>query len=100
MLDENVRYQDAYLGEFAYYYQGIFGPFKPYVLAGLDKIEGLDLEAVCPATACFGRGDPGTHGGLPAVEPDAQRAQKGCRFIRFRLPVYPAFGGSRLPGHQ
>ena len=29
MLDENVRYQDAYLGEFAYYYQGIFGPFKP-----------------------------------------------------------------------
>ena len=49
MLDENVRYKDAYLGEFAYYYQGIFGPFKPYVLAGLDKIEGLDLEAVCPS---------------------------------------------------
>lgn len=49
MLDENIRYQDAYLGEFFYYYQGIFGPFKPYVLAGLDKIEGLDLDVVCPS---------------------------------------------------
>ena len=34
MLDENIRYEKEYLEQFAYYYAGIFGPFKPYVLAG------------------------------------------------------------------
>ncbi len=49
MLDENIRYRDAYLQEFHYYYQGIFSPFKPYVLAGLDKIKDLELQFVCPS---------------------------------------------------
>lgn len=49
MLDSEVHYKDAYLGEFSYYYQGIFGPFKPYVIAGLDKIKDLALQAVCPS---------------------------------------------------
>ena len=48
MLDSDIRYRSAYLGEFSYYYQGIFGPFKPYVLAGLDKIKDLPIKAVCP----------------------------------------------------
>lgn len=49
MMDNQLHYPDKYLEQFAYYYGGIFGPFKPYVLAGLDKIKDLPLEAVCPS---------------------------------------------------
>ncbi len=49
MLDKNIHYPDKYMGEFQYYYGGIFGPFKPYVLAGLDKIKSLPVEMVCPS---------------------------------------------------
>lgn len=41
MLDSNIHYPEQYLGEVNYYYACIFGPFKPYVLAGLDKIKDL-----------------------------------------------------------
>ena len=47
MLDRNIHDRAAYEGEFAYYYAGIFGPFKPHVLAGLDKMPQADL--VCPS---------------------------------------------------
>lgn len=49
MLDTGIQYADQYWGEFNYYYRGIFGPFKPYVLAGLDKIKGIDAEMICPS---------------------------------------------------
>ena len=49
MTDEGIHYPDAYWGEFAYYYRGIFGPFQPHVLAGLDKIRDLPLRMVCPS---------------------------------------------------
>ncbi len=48
MLDKNIHAKEAYEGEFAYYYAGIFGPFKPSVLAGLDKMPA-DVELVCPS---------------------------------------------------
>jgi flavorubredoxin len=47
MLDTNIHYPDKYKGEFRYYYDGIFSPFKPYVLAGLDKIKDLPVEMIC-----------------------------------------------------
>lgn len=47
MMDVNMHDRKAYQGEFAYYYACIFGPFKPYVLAGLDKIKDLPVELVC-----------------------------------------------------
>ena len=49
MMDTGIHYPDKYRQEFAYYYQGIFGPFKPFVLAGLDKIKDLPAELVCPS---------------------------------------------------
>ena len=49
MLDSNIHYPEQYLGEVNYYYACIFGPFKPYVLAGLDKIKDLPVEMVCPS---------------------------------------------------
>lgn len=47
--DEYIKYKKEYLQEFEYYYNGIFGPFKPYVLAGLDKIADLEPVAICPS---------------------------------------------------
>ena len=47
MFDTNMAYPEKYEEGFTYYYQAIFGPFKPYVLAGLEKIKGLDIQRVC-----------------------------------------------------
>ncbi len=49
MLEENIHYKKEYMNEFKYYYNCIFGPFKPYVLAGLDKIKDLEISAICPS---------------------------------------------------
>ena len=48
MLDANIHDPLAYEGEFLNYYQCIFGPFKPNVLAGLDKLPA-GVELVCPS---------------------------------------------------
>lgn len=45
--DKKIRYQDKYEQAFRYYYDCIFAPFQSFVLAGLDKIEALDVEMVC-----------------------------------------------------
>lgn len=42
LIDRDIL--DAY----KYYFDMIIGPFKPYVLQALDKIEGLDFNTVCP----------------------------------------------------
>lgn len=49
MMDTKIQYPEKYWGEFHYYYNGIFGPFKPYVLAGLEKIKDLPIELLCPS---------------------------------------------------
>lgn len=59
MLDRNIHDQKAYLDMVAHYYNCIFGPFKPHVLAGLDKIEPLNPAIICPShgpclTSCIG----------------------------------------------
>lgn len=48
MLDKNMHDIAAYEGEFYNYYGGIFSPFKPYVLKGLDLLPA-DAEMVCPS---------------------------------------------------
>ena len=49
VLDTRVNHPEAYEAAFLGYYEAIFGPFKPYVLKGLEKIQDLDLEFVCPS---------------------------------------------------
>lgn len=49
MNNGNIHYQSKYMEQFKYYYDCIFGPFKPYVLAGLDKIKDLPVENICPS---------------------------------------------------
>ena len=48
MLDTKIRDRRAYEGELIHYYACIFGPFKPHVLAGLDKMPA-DVTMVCPS---------------------------------------------------
>lgn len=47
--DTSFAYPEKYDSAFLNYYQAIFGPFKPFVLAGLDKIAHLTLDMVCPS---------------------------------------------------
>ncbi len=49
VFNDGVENRDNYMEAFKYYYDCIFGPFKPFVLAGLKKIEGLQLNMVCPS---------------------------------------------------
>jgi flavorubredoxin len=49
VFDYNIKYPKEYENAFGYYYAAIFGPFKPYVLSGLDKIKDLDFETTCPS---------------------------------------------------
>ncbi len=44
----HASYRDAYAGELLNYYNCIFGPFKPSVLAGLDKMPA-ETALVCPS---------------------------------------------------
>jgi flavorubredoxin len=49
ILDKNIVYPDGYARAFEYYYNAIFGPFKAYVLKGLEKIEGLEIDMLAPS---------------------------------------------------
>jgi len=49
VFDYNIKYPKEYEDAFIYYYAAIFGPFKPYVLSGLEKIKDLDFETACPS---------------------------------------------------
>ena len=47
VFDYNTVYPDKYEIAFKGYYDAIFGPFKPYVISGLDKIKDLDIQRIC-----------------------------------------------------
>lgn len=47
--DKHITYTDKYDDAFAYYYAAIFGPFKEFVLKGLDKIKDLDISIIAPS---------------------------------------------------
>lgn len=45
--DEKITYPEAYSSAFKYYYDAIFGPFKKFVIDGLDRLAPLDFDMVC-----------------------------------------------------
>lgn len=47
MFDSLVSYKKYFESAFKVYYNAIFGPFKPYVLKGLEKLNMLDADYVC-----------------------------------------------------
>lgn len=40
--------EDDYISAYKYYYDMIMGPFKPFVLKALDKIQDLEIAYICP----------------------------------------------------
>lgn len=47
VFDYNIVYPGKYRTSLKGYFDAIFGPFKRYVAAGLDKLEGVDYDTVC-----------------------------------------------------
>ncbi len=47
IFDTDITYREKYKKAMKGYYDAIFSPFKPYVLAGLTKLEGLKFDTVC-----------------------------------------------------
>ena len=48
-LDTHIAWPGDYEAAFKYYFDCIFGPFCPHVQKGLQKLEGLDIQRVCPS---------------------------------------------------
>lgn len=48
IFDDSVENYDHYMDALKYYYDCIFGPFKPHVLKAISKINELELKYVCP----------------------------------------------------
>lgn len=49
VLDKDVENVEGYREAFKGYYDAIFGPFKPFVVAGMAKIAKYPFEIVCPS---------------------------------------------------
>lgn len=47
VMDTNIAYVDSYKNALAVYFDAIFGPFKPYVRAGLEKMSQLSVDTCC-----------------------------------------------------
>ena len=47
ILLSKVEDHESYMKASKYYFDNILGPFKPYMLKALDKIEGLDVKMIC-----------------------------------------------------
>ena len=43
-----VEKEEDYISAYKYYYDMIMGPFKPFVLKALDKIQDLEIDFICP----------------------------------------------------
>ncbi|MEN8435734.1 FAD-dependent oxidoreductase [Clostridium septicum] len=48
IINSKVENEEHYMDALKYYYDCIFGPYKPYVLKAIDKIKDLNIETICP----------------------------------------------------
>ncbi|MGI5967227.1 MULTISPECIES: FprA family A-type flavoprotein [Anaerotruncus] len=93
-FDYNMAYPKKYQAAFRGYYDAIFGPFKPYVLAGLDKIKDLPVEYCCNS-----HGPVLTRDGCLQAAMDLYRAwSQPVKNERLTIPVFytSAYGNTRL----
>jgi flavorubredoxin len=58
IFNDKVENNEHYMESLKYYYDCIMGPFKPYVVKAIDKIEKLDIEMICPGHGPVLREDP------------------------------------------
>lgn len=47
VFNDLIENQEHYMESLKYYFDCIMGPFKPYVLKAIDKIEKLDIDTIC-----------------------------------------------------
>ncbi|MBU5454672.1 FAD-dependent oxidoreductase [Caproiciproducens sp. MSJ-32] len=48
IINSKVENREHYMEALKYYYDMIFGPFKPYVLKAIDKIKDLKIDMILP----------------------------------------------------
>ncbi|MCR6513295.1 FprA family A-type flavoprotein [Clostridium chrysemydis] len=48
VFNDLVPNKEHYLEALRYYYDCIFGPYKNFVLKGIEKIKDLDIDMICP----------------------------------------------------
>ncbi|MGL4848414.1 MAG: FprA family A-type flavoprotein [Clostridium sp.] len=48
VFNDLVENKEHYLEALKYYFDCIFGPFKPFVLKAINKIKDLDIDVICP----------------------------------------------------
>ncbi|MGL4361699.1 MAG: FprA family A-type flavoprotein [Cellulosilyticaceae bacterium] len=53
----DTKQKDDYFEAFNYYYSMIMGPFKPFVLKALKRIENLEIKTICPSHGLVLNGD-------------------------------------------
>lgn len=47
VLRSQVTDEEGYMSALKYYFDNIIGPFKPYMLKALKRIENLDIDMIC-----------------------------------------------------
>ena len=78
VLRSRVQNEQDYQKALKYYFDCIIGPFKPFMLRALDRVEPLDVTWCVPATAlCWtaasARPSPSTASGPPLKNPTSKR---------------------------
>lgn len=48
IVNSKIENKENYLEALKYYFDCIFGPYKPYVLKAISKIENLDIDMILP----------------------------------------------------
>ncbi|MDD2216932.1 MAG: FAD-dependent oxidoreductase [Eubacteriales bacterium] len=48
ITNDKIDNYDNYMEALRYYYDCIMGPFKPFVLAAVEKIRNLEIDIICP----------------------------------------------------
>jgi flavorubredoxin len=94
LFDSRVTYPDAYASAVRNYFDCIFGPYKPYVLKGLDILDGIDADF-----ACTSHGPILTKGHqLEAVRRNYRQwaFQDPCDHPRIPLFFCSAYGNTKL----
>lgn len=47
VVSDKITAEDDYQKALKYYYDCIIGPFKPFMLKALDRVEGMDITMIC-----------------------------------------------------
>ena len=80
MFDDLVK--GDYMYQMDYYFEAIMGPFRGHVLKALDKIDALEIAAICPSHGPLLRTEParyiGAYRGWATKDADAPRRAVVC----------------------